>query len=326
MGALALLLYLAQAARAEAPPSAPPAPPARAVVTADGHARGLRIEVQGHAALLRPEPEGLLTLDSATPGQGRWDALAYDPSEGGRLRATLPRGRGSVELAFTWWGSWSDAEPTNGSLASTATPSSPLNVAGAIGIGLREDATLWDVGVAACRPWGVTPDLHGTWGLGLRHLHFDERATFLFPTSVPPANAALFTTDIDAGLLAVEASASATWAFAPRLDATARGGLFAGWMRRRGSLTTTSVSPVPDVGGRGPDDLGYGAEVELSLRWHATPRLTLALGWGALVLGPVTRAHDTLDFGNVSSNDLGPRFRDDVLVVQRLFTGITLDL
>ena len=97
-------------------------------------------------------------------------------------------------------------------------------------------------------------------------------------------------------------------------------------MHRQGVLETINVSPIPDAGGRGEDGFGWALEAEVSLRWRVTSRFTLSVGAGVFWLGPVTRAHDALDFSQVASNDLGPRFRDDTLLVERAFVGLSLDL
>jgi hypothetical protein len=332
-----VFVAFATIAHAEPPPPGPPQPSvgeARAVVAAVPRAdlagtarrRPMHIEVQGHLATLSPDPEGVLTLDSGTPGQARWDALAHDEEIAGRVVLTWARACGEVTLSGTWWGSWQDEGPTAGTLASRANPAAPLNVTSSTGVGLRADASLWDASLGITRTMCPVPCLEVAWGGGVRYLHFGEEASFLFPTTVPPENAAVFTAELSSGLLAVEATARGTWRFAPRLALTVRGSAFAGWMRRSGRLATVNVNPPPALAGAHDDDLGWGAEAEVSLRWQVGSCWSVSAGVGALWVGPVARAFEAYDFSNVASSDLGPLFSDDTLFLQRVFVGLALDL
>jgi hypothetical protein len=329
-------------ASAEPPPPAPPAPPpvdARVVVAASacGGPRDCRwlparVETQVHRATLAPDPAGVLTLDTGTPGQARWDAVDYDEPTGGRLVFSWPlggiaaaRGGWDVTLAGTWWGSWIDERTMSGTIASTATPGAPPNMSGT-SVGMRSAADLGDASVLGWRRFGLAPCLDASLGAGLRFLQFDEQSSFLFPTTVPPANAAVFTADLSSTLLAAELAARVEWRFLPRLALGVRGSAFAGWMRRSGDLATSNVNPPPALAGLHDDTFGYGAEAEVALRWHVTSRWSLTLGYGVLWVGPVARAFEAYDFSNVATSDLGPVFTDDTLVVHRVFAGIALTL
>jgi hypothetical protein len=323
----------ASRADADGPPPAPPPAPARAVVEAspcarEGSRRGLvRLEVEGHLATLTPDPEGVLTLDSGTPGQARWDSADYDAQYGGRVAVTWPqRGDGQTSFAATWWGRWQDTEVTNGTLASTAMPGDPLNVTSATPIGLRAEADLWDARLVTMRPIRAARCFDVAWGWGVRYLRCEEEAAFLFPTSVPPENAAVFAADTANGLLAAELTARGTWQFAARLSLTASASVFGGWMRQSGRLSTVNVNPPPAVSSDHEDAFGFGAEAEVALRWRVDTRWSLTAGYGVLLVGPVARAFEAFDFSNVASSNLGPVLTEDTLVLQRVFVGVGLDL
>jgi hypothetical protein len=287
--------------------------------------RCARIEVQAHAVRLRPDPQGLLTLDSGTPGQARWDAVEYGEEVGGRLVGVVPRDGRELRIALTWWGSWKDERAVSGTVASTATPGAPLNITNT-DLGLREEAGLGDLDVTSSRTWFCAPSLDVRWGWGGRFLRLTEEAAFLFPTTVPVANAAVFQADLASTLVAAEVCAAATLRLGGRLEIETRGALFAGWMRRSARLATVNIQPPPSEPSGHRDDLGYGAEAEVALRWRATPRWSVSVGYGVLLLGPVSRGHEAYDFSDVATSDLGPRFSDDTLVVHRLFVGLGVDL
>jgi hypothetical protein len=320
---------------ADGPPSAgpvAPAPPAASAVVAHtpraraaDALRAVRLEVQLHAAVLRPDPAGLLTLDSGTAGQARWDEVEYGEAFGGRFALTFEQAGRDVRLTETWWGTWEDERLVSGTIASTSTPGGLLNVTSTT-LGVRETAKVGGFSVTSLKPWSASCGLAARWGWGGRYTRFREEAAFLFPTTVPPANAAVFQAAGANGLLAAEVVAEARWRLGARLEVRARGSVFAGWMRRSARLFTVNVQPPPLEPDDRRDDLGYGAEAEVAVAWRAFARGAVTVGYGVLLLGPVSRAHEAYDFSNVASNDLGPVFGEHTLVVQRVFVGLEVDL
>jgi hypothetical protein len=327
LAAVVLLALAAPAAMAGEAPPAPPAPSAGSVV-GDGACgccpprdpcRRSHLEIQGHVSLLTEDPEGLVSADSGTPGQLRWDDVDYDVAFGGRVAWTFPWDCWDVTVAGTWWGSWDGDAQSTGSLAASQVPGGPLQVSPQLPFGLSEEATLWDVNLTFTKPFVCKPCFTAEWGWGVRYLRFDEQSRFTFdPTSYVDM-------DIENGLLAAEGVVTGTWRLSSCWDVRAGLSLFAGWMHRSGTVTQPAAPGLFDPE-RDEDDVGFGGEIEAALRWHPSSCWTLSLGYGLLALGNVTRGHDALDAERQGTLDFGPIFRDDVILVHRVFLGIGLDL
>lgn len=324
---------------APAAPTAPmpPAPRATAAATVvDAGACGCcpprdpcrkrHLELQAHGALLTTDPEGLISVDSGTANQARWDALDYGVAIGGRVAYTFPWTCWDVRIAGTWWGSWDADTTTSGTLTDRPTPNAPPNPPVAFAnIPLHEEATLWDLDVTATQPFYCSPCFTAEWGAGLRYLRFDEEARFAFTQGIAAPVTTTLGADVENGLLAAEAVLVGTWKLNSCWDFKGRASAFVGWMHRDGVITSINQAP-PLVGTTDEtDDLGFGGELELALQWHANSCWTLSVGYGLLVLGNVTRAHEALDFNNVATLDIGPVFTDDTLLVHRFFVGAGID-
>jgi hypothetical protein len=332
----ALLTEAAWAAEGPpAPPPAAPAPaPAAAVVAAPGcgccpapdPCRGIRLEIQGHLSLLTPDPEGLVAVDEG-PDPVRWDPIEYEAEFGGRVAVTFPWSSWDVTVAGTWWGQWEDDATDFGTLTSTPFPGGPPGTSGPFDVELHEEATLWDVNLTFTRAWVCTPCFTSRWGVGARWLHFDEQAEFRFPGIGAAPVASQIGSDVDNDLIAAELVAEGVWKLARCWDFVARGSVFAGWMHREGEVATANV-PGGVASPTGEDDgFGYGGELEIALRWRPSGCWWVSVGYGLLVLGPVTRAHESMDFASVgaATPEIGPVFQDDTLLVHRVFLGVGFD-
>ena len=308
-GALGLVVACAGKAWAADPPPPPPASaPAYSVVGGCGccpqpstccpprdPCRPGHLEIQVHASMLTPDPEGPLGFPGSTV---TWDSLEYDIAIGGRVAYTHPFNDWDVTLAGTWWGQWEDDSA-----------------------GLSEEATLWDLNLTATTPFYCTPCFTADWGFGLRYLRFEEEASFTILTGVIAVFVNSFASDIDNSLLAPELTVGGTWKLSPSFDVTARASVFAGWMRREGEMSSTTAALVDPTGEE--DDFGWGGELEVAARWHLGCNWSVSVGYGLLVLGNVTRAHESFDFSGGA--DVGPVFTDETLLVHRAFVGIGVD-
>jgi hypothetical protein len=286
--------------------------------------RRMHVEVEGHAALLTRDPEGLISVDSGRTDQARWDDIKYGAAFGGRAAVTVPWCRWDVTLAGTWWGSWDDRTDTSGSLTSTQTPGGPFGTTVFNDIPLHEKATLWDVNLVLSRPLCRERCFSSDWGFGLRYLRFDENADFTFDNGAVAPMPITLSDDINNGLLAIELMTSGTYRLNSCWDVTGTLSVFGGWMHRSASTATTALPPPAGADGTN-NDFGFGGEVELALRWHPSRCWTVSVGYGLLALGNVTRAHRAFDFSNLSSGTFGPVFSDDTLWVHRFFAGVGLD-
>jgi hypothetical protein len=315
-------------------PPAPPPAPAPVVVAGTGNCgccpprdvcRKSHFEVQGHLALLTPDPEGTVGIDTGA-GAATWDVLEYEPEFGGRVAFTFPWCAWDVTLAGTWWGNWSDEAAAPGTLLGSQSPGGqPTPIAGEAF--LREEATLWDVNLTLTKPFYCTPCFTATWGFGLRYLHFEEDAT---ATIVPTAVVAVFPTvtidsDIDNDLLAAELVVAGDWKLSTCWHFVARGSLFGGWMHREGEISATGLTPPPQGTTAEDDSFGFGGEAEIALVWRPSACWSVSVGYGLLALGNVARAHESIDFTNLGAFDLGPVLEDDVILVHRVFLGVGFD-
>jgi hypothetical protein len=324
--------FPAAALAADAPPAAPPPAPAPMVVAASPDCgccpapdpcRKSRLEIQGHLAMLTPDPEGIVTVDTGAPGQTTWDDLDYDPEIGGRVAFTFPWTCWDVTIAGTWWGSWEGDHTTSGTtLTSTPVPGGPFNTSPPFDVVLHEEATLWDVNLVFMKAWTCSPCFNSRWGFGARWLHFDEEASFEFPVGVVALTTGSFASDIDNDLIAAELVAEGVWKLSGCWDFLARGSVFAGWMHREGEMSAVNITPPITGASDEQDDFGFGGELEIALRWHPSACWSLSLGYGLLALGNVTRAHEAFDFSNAGVLDIGPVFEDDLLLVHRVFVGV----
>lgn len=314
------------------PPTAPAPAPAAAVVPASGcgccpapdPCRRNHLEIQGHVSVLTPDPEGGIAVDLGGD-PARWDPLEYDPEIGGRVAFTFPWSRWDVTIAGTWWGRWEDDATDFGSLTSTQFPGGPPGINPPDNVQLHEEATLWDVNLTFMKAWYCSPCFTSRWGFGVRYLHFDEEADFTFAAIGPAPVFSTIQSDIDNDLLAAELVAEGVWKLSGCWDFLARGSVFAGWMRRKGEISVVNA-PITLTGATDDrDDFGYGGELELALRWHPSGCWSISVGYGVLLLGPVTRGHDSMDFENSAANDFGPVFNDDTLLVHRVFLGVGFD-
>lgn len=321
---------------AGAAPLSPPLPPApRAVLAGSEGAccpapdlcRRSRLEIQGHLALLTPDPSGLVTLDSGRDDQIRWDSVDYEPEIGVRVAWTFPWSCWDATLAGTYWGSWEDDQTEFGTLAFTGFPGGPQSIGGVFFVPLHEESTLWDVNLTFTKAWHCSPCFTSRWGFGARYFNFEEEASYSFLTggNPGPVLTGTFASDIDSELFAAEAVVEGVWTLSDSWDVVARGSVFAGWMHREGEMSSVNVTPPITGTTSENDDLGFGAEVEAALRWHPSPCWSVSVGYGLLILANVTRAHESFDLSNFDTLDIGPVFSDDTLLVHRVFLGVAFD-
>jgi hypothetical protein len=69
-------------------------------------------------------------------------------------------------------------------------------------------------------------------------------------------------------------------------------------------------------------EFGWGAEVEVSALWRINRCFGVTLGYQALFLGDVVRAHEGMDFSRVDTGAVQARQETDGVLIHGVFAGI----
>ena len=285
-------------------------------------------EIQGHASLLTPSPEGIVTFDAGQTDPVTWDSLDYDWVGGGRAVWSFPVCSWTARLGGTYWGQWEAADSVTGTIAVGAVA---VNGTPAISppflCNLESEATLWGLDAALVHPCICTECLETAWGFGLRYMQFKEQSTLTVP---PPAQAtpAIAEGDTENGLLAAQLVGEWTRHLTSCWDLRARAAVFGGWLHRKVDVTITDFfgAGTKPTQSAEDDSFGFGAELEVSVGWHPCGNWTVRLGYGGLLMTGIARGDESMDFSNTLTTTLvAPQFGDEAILAHRFFVGVSWD-
>jgi hypothetical protein len=265
------------------------------------------------------DPSGPLGV--ARPGGIAWDANDYGLDFG--ARATLgfavgPENR--AEIRGTWYGTQRAASTQVGVFGFTPPPG---GTSPAIPATLRSRAELfggevnWWYQVCCRDSWRLL------WGLGYRYVAFDETATFnaLLPLAVVPVPGyarASSEHQFHFGQL----HAAVHKKLGSKVEAGVAAKVLLGSVSRDVRVEDANVLAGGAHAARREDsEFAWGGELELSLAYQVSDRITLTASYALLYLDSVVRAYDGMDFTRAATGVVQARQQTDTLLVHSFFAG-----
>ena len=295
-----------------------------------------RVTLEGTFGILN-DPEGLL----GTPAFGfaqqfDWAELDYGGSFGGRVtveHAFMPQTW--IQLRGAYYGSWDDDVTRVGVLGfqpgntfGAGIPGGRVGASADVQGTLDSEADLYggelnyieEFTCRGCSRWDFL--------MGFRWLQFNETARADFATPPIPlfAGPSSVVSDVENTFLGLQLGARFHYQPSDSLEFLMGFKALAGNLNRQVQINDQNIfAGGAHAASRETDEIVFGADIELGLRWRPVRCIAFTLGYNLLFLDNVTRANDAMDFSYSGSGAVQASDRTDQLLWHGVFAGVSFE-
>ena len=287
----------------------------------------LDVALEGSYSFLS-NPDGLLgELVAGNTAPLNWNDLDYGGEFGGRVTIGYryePFRR--IEVRGAYYGNPTDSRSVSGFFGATPGITGTGDLSRPVDAAFSTDATTWGVELNWWNELSCDGAIRTEWGLGARYVSFDETAHVGFvatgPGPFPVANGF------------VDSDTTNDWygiqgCFAVHYDVTASLDLgftvkaLLGQVRSETHVSDDSIFAGGAHSASAKDEqIGIGADIDLSARWRVTSRISVIGALNVLWLDKVQRAEDALDFSHSATGAVQARNAPDQLLMESLYLGV----
>jgi hypothetical protein len=286
------------------------------------------ITIEGTFGVMN-DPANVLGEPILAPGapQYDWDLLDYEWEFGARgaLRYQF-QAQSWLELKGAYYGSWESTSNQPGRRFGFL-PTPPF-VSGVSSGVLTSEADLIgfelnyvnELDCAGCVRWDML--------VGARYMMFEEEANATFN---PNAGLGLFTpgrvnSDVENTYIAGQLGIIGHWDVSDRFEINASVKAILGNLNRQAVVTDANIFVGgPHRSASEEDEVTFGTELELGMKYRLTPRIAVTAGYNLLFLDNVLRANDAMDFTKSVSGAVQARQELDQLLVHTVFVGFNFN-